>query len=55
MSVSRRAPAELERADASCARNAEQSQEKLRAGDYARQEGGKVVALTMPMNFGVRL
>jgi N-acyl-D-aspartate/D-glutamate deacylase len=30
-------------------------QEKLTAGDYARQRGGKVVALTVPMNFGVRL
>jgi N-acyl-D-aspartate/D-glutamate deacylase len=37
------------------ASNAEQSQQKLRAGDVARARGGKVVALTIPMNFGVRL
>jgi N-acyl-D-aspartate/D-glutamate deacylase len=37
------------------ASNAEQSQQKLRAGDVARSRGGKVVALTIPMNFGVRL
>ena len=30
-------------------------QEKLTAGDYARKKGGKVVALTVPMSFGVRL
>jgi N-acyl-D-aspartate/D-glutamate deacylase len=28
---------------------------KLGAGDYARARGGKVVALTVPMSFGVRL
>ena len=37
------------------ASNAEQSRDKLRAGDVARERGGKVVALTIPMNFGIRL
>jgi N-acyl-D-aspartate/D-glutamate deacylase len=37
------------------ASNAEQNRQKLRAGDIARERGGKVVALTIPMNFGVRL
>jgi N-acyl-D-aspartate/D-glutamate deacylase len=37
------------------ASNAEQNRQKLRAGDVARERGGKVVALTIPMNFGVRL
>jgi N-acyl-D-aspartate/D-glutamate deacylase len=37
------------------AANAAQNQEKLRAGDVARERGGKVVALTIPMNFGIRL
>ncbi len=37
------------------ASNAEQNREKLRAGDVARSRGGKVVALTIPMNFGIRL
>ncbi|HEX4016702.1 MAG TPA: amidohydrolase family protein [Frankiaceae bacterium] len=37
------------------ASNAEQSRNKLRAGDIARERGGKVVALTIPMNFGIRL
>ena len=37
------------------ANNAEQNQAKLRAGDVARARGGKVVALTIPMNFGLRL
>jgi N-acyl-D-aspartate/D-glutamate deacylase len=37
------------------ANNAEQSRDKLRAGDVARSRGGKVVALTIPMNFGLRL
>ena len=37
------------------ASNAEQSRDKLRAGDLARARGGKVVALTIPMNFGIRL
>ncbi|HEX4431143.1 MAG TPA: amidohydrolase family protein [Frankiaceae bacterium] len=37
------------------ASNAEQSRDKLRAGDVARARGGKVVALTIPMNFGIRL
>ena len=37
------------------ASNAEQARDKLRAGDVARSRGGKVVALTIPMNFGLRL
>ncbi len=37
------------------ASNVEQNREKLRAGDVARSRGGKVVALTIPMNFGIRL
>jgi N-acyl-D-aspartate/D-glutamate deacylase len=35
--------------------NLDQSQGKLAAGDAARAKGGKVVALTMPISFGVRL
>jgi N-acyl-D-aspartate/D-glutamate deacylase len=35
--------------------NLDQSQAKLAAGDAARARGGKVVALTMPISFGVRL
>jgi N-acyl-D-aspartate/D-glutamate deacylase len=37
------------------AANLSECQDKLTAGDYARRKGGKVVALTIPMNFGVRL
>jgi N-acyl-D-aspartate/D-glutamate deacylase len=37
------------------AANLADCQAKLEAGDYARARGGKVVALTVPMNFGVRL
>jgi N-acyl-D-aspartate/D-glutamate deacylase len=37
------------------ARNLDECLEKLRAGDHARARGGKVVALTVPMSFGVRL
>jgi N-acyl-D-aspartate/D-glutamate deacylase len=37
------------------ASNLSECQVKLTAGDYARQKGGKVVALTVPMSFGVRL
>ena len=37
------------------AANAEQSREKLRPGDVARQRGAKVLALLMPITFGVRL
>jgi len=37
------------------AANLTECQEKLKAGDVARNRGGKVVALTVPMNFGVRL
>ena len=37
------------------ASNIDQVREKLRAGDVARERGGKVVALTIPMNFGLRL
>jgi N-acyl-D-aspartate/D-glutamate deacylase len=37
------------------AANAEQSREKLHPGDVARQRGAKVVALLMPITFGVRL
>jgi N-acyl-D-aspartate/D-glutamate deacylase len=37
------------------ATNAEQGREKLRPGDVARQRGAKVVALLMPITFGVRL
>ena len=33
----------------------EQAHAALRAGDEARARGGKVVALTIPMNFGLRL
>jgi N-acyl-D-aspartate/D-glutamate deacylase len=33
----------------------DQARAKLHAGDVARARGGKVVALTIPMNFGVRL
>ena len=29
--------------------------EKLKAGDRAAEKGGKVIALTVPMSFGVRL
>jgi N-acyl-D-aspartate/D-glutamate deacylase len=35
--------------------NLAECQAKLEAGDYARSKGGKVVALTVPMSFGVRL
>jgi len=35
--------------------NIEESNAKLRAGDAAREKGGKVVALTIPISFGVRL
>ncbi|HMC68181.1 MAG TPA: D-aminoacylase, partial [Mycobacteriales bacterium] len=34
---------------------AAQAAQKLEAGDVARQRGGKVVALTIPHSFGVRL
>jgi len=37
------------------AANAAQARSKLEAGDVARARGGKVVALTIPMTFGVRL
>jgi N-acyl-D-aspartate/D-glutamate deacylase len=37
------------------AASAEQSREKLYPGDVARQRGAKVVALLMPITFGVRL
>ena len=37
------------------AKDAAQGRAKLEAGDIARERGGKVVALTIPMNFGVRL
>ncbi len=37
------------------AATAGQSWAKLEAGDVARARGGKVVALTVPMNFGLRL
>jgi N-acyl-D-aspartate/D-glutamate deacylase len=37
------------------AANAEQGMAKLEAGDVARAKGGKVVALTIPHSFGVRL
>ena len=37
------------------AANAEQGRAKLEAGDAARAKGGKVVALTIPHSFGVRL
>ena len=37
------------------AANADQGRAKLAAGDLARARGGKVVALTIPMSFGVRL
>ena len=37
------------------AANADQARAKLAAGDLARARGGKVVALTIPMSFGVRL
>ena len=33
----------------------DQARAALRAGDVARARGGKVVALTIPMNFGLRL
>jgi N-acyl-D-aspartate/D-glutamate deacylase len=33
----------------------EQARARLQAGDVARARGGKVVALTIPMNFGLRL
>jgi N-acyl-D-aspartate/D-glutamate deacylase len=36
------------------AANLGECQQKLTAGDHARQKGGKVVALTVPMNFGMR-
>ncbi|MCU1373914.1 MAG: Aminoacylase [Actinomycetia bacterium] len=35
--------------------NAEDGRAKLEAGDVARERGGKVVALTIPHSFGVRL
>jgi N-acyl-D-aspartate/D-glutamate deacylase len=35
--------------------NREECEEKLAAGDVARARGGKVVALTIPMNFPIRL
>jgi N-acyl-D-aspartate/D-glutamate deacylase len=35
--------------------NVAECKAKLEAGDYARSKGGKVVALTVPMSFGVRL
>jgi N-acyl-D-aspartate/D-glutamate deacylase len=37
------------------ARNFEEAQGKLAAGDYAREHGGRVVALTVPMGFPVYL
>jgi N-acyl-D-aspartate/D-glutamate deacylase len=37
------------------AANLAECQAKLGAGDYARSKGGRVVALTVPMSFGVRL
>ncbi|HZP29098.1 MAG TPA: amidohydrolase family protein, partial [Acidimicrobiia bacterium] len=37
------------------AANLDQCHEKLAAGDEARAKGGKVVALTIPISFGVRL
>jgi N-acyl-D-aspartate/D-glutamate deacylase len=37
------------------AANAADCRAKLGAGDYAAERGGKVVALTVPMSFGVRL
>jgi len=37
------------------AANAADCRAKLEAGDFAAQRGGKVVALTVPMSFGVRL
>jgi N-acyl-D-aspartate/D-glutamate deacylase len=37
------------------AATAEQSREKLQPGDVARQRGAKVIALLMPITFGVRL
>jgi N-acyl-D-aspartate/D-glutamate deacylase len=35
--------------------NLQESLTKLEAGDYARKHGGKVVALTVPMSFPIRL
>jgi N-acyl-D-aspartate/D-glutamate deacylase len=35
--------------------NLAECKDKLGASDYARSKGGKVVALTVPMSFGVRL
>jgi N-acyl-D-aspartate/D-glutamate deacylase len=37
------------------AANLAECQDKLAASDHARAKGGKVVALTVPMSFGVRL
>jgi len=37
------------------AKNLTEAQAKLEAGDYAREHGGRVVALTVPMSFPVRL
>jgi N-acyl-D-aspartate/D-glutamate deacylase len=37
------------------AANAEQGREKLHPGDVARERGGKVIALLMPITFGARL
>ncbi len=37
------------------AANAEESREKLHPGDEARRRGAKVIALLMPITFGVRL
>jgi len=37
------------------AHNLDECREKLQASDHARALGGKVVALTVPMSFGVRL
>jgi len=37
------------------ANNLEDCEQKLAAGDVARARGGKVVALTVPMNFAIRL
>ena len=35
--------------------SADDARTRLEAGDFARKKGGKVVALTIPMSFGVRL
>jgi N-acyl-D-aspartate/D-glutamate deacylase len=37
------------------ARSAAQAAAKLEAGDVARRRGGKVIALTIPQSFGIRL